>query len=74
MLEGKSYVLDVLSEEVKTLGEDGQLIPTTDFSKILEIDAVSICVPMPLRKTKDPDISYIIDAITKIKSIFIKIY
>lgn len=72
LLEGKSYVLDVPSEEVKTLVENGQLIPTTDFSKILEVDAVSICVPTPLRKTKDPDISYIIDAISKIKKYFHK--
>jgi len=72
LLEGKSYVLDVPSEEVETLVENGQLIPTTDFSKILEVDALSICVPTPLRKTKDPDISYIVNAISEIKKYFHK--
>ncbi|MBN1231489.1 MAG: nucleotide sugar dehydrogenase [Anaerolineales bacterium] len=59
---GKSYIDDVSSEQVKELVDAGKLSATNDFSKIKEIDAVSICVPTPLRKTGDPDLSYIIEA------------
>lgn len=72
LLEGKSYVLDVPSDEVKVLVENKRLIPTTDFSRISDLDALSICVPTPLRKTKDPDISYIINAISEVKKYFHK--
>ena len=59
---GESYVLDISSETVKRLVESGKLSATSDFSACLQADAVSICVPTPLRKTGDPDLSYIISA------------
>jgi UDP-N-acetyl-D-glucosamine dehydrogenase len=59
---GESYVLDVSSGTVAKLIKSGKLIPTTDFSAIKELDAVSICVPTPLRKTGDPDLSFIVSA------------
>ncbi len=59
---GESYVLDVPSETVASLVEAGRLSATTDFSATLQVDAVSICVPTPLRKTGDPDLSYIVSA------------
>ncbi len=59
---GESYVLDVPTEEVKELVEAGQLKATSDFSVLEEVEAVSICVPTPLRKTGDPDLSYIVSA------------
>ncbi len=62
LLKGESYVLDVPSETVSALVKSGKLIPTTDFSAIKELDAVSICVPTPLRKTGDPDLSFIVSA------------
>lgn len=63
---GNSYIQDVSSEDVAQLVQTGHLKATTDFSVLREIDAVSICVPTPLRKTKDPDISFIIAAVEEI--------
>ena len=69
---GESYIIDVPSQDVKVLIEQGKLEATTDFSKISNVDAISICVPTPLRKTKDPDISYIVSAVEQIKKYFHK--
>ena len=56
---GKSYISDVSDERLtKALGRE-KFFPTTDFGVLSKIDAVSICVPTPLSKTKDPDVSYI---------------
>lgn len=60
--EGRSYIEDVTSESVQALVRKGKLDATTDFAVLGECDAVSICVPTPLRKTGDPDISYILSA------------
>lgn len=57
--EGRSYIEDVPSESVRRLVQAGLLEATTDFESLAKIDAVSICVPTPLRKTRDPDVSYI---------------
>src|SRR5262249_42856333 len=46
----------------KPLVESGKLRATTDFSAVLELDTINVCVPTPLRKTKDPDMSYIVSA------------
>lgn len=59
---GESYVEDVPSEVLAPLVADGRMRATTDYADLASVDAISICVPTPLRKTKDPDISYIIDA------------
>jgi UDP-N-acetyl-D-glucosamine dehydrogenase len=59
---GKSYIVDVTDENVKRCVDAGKLSATTDFSKITDCDVIIICVPTPLRKTKDPDMSYIIAA------------
>lgn len=56
---GESYIQDVPSAETKELAEKGLLRATTDFSVIRDLDTLNICVPTPLRKTKDPDMSYI---------------
>ena len=57
--EGQSYILDISNEELQEALENGNFQATTDFAQVAEADAVSICVPTPLRKTRDPDISYI---------------
>lgn len=62
ILRGESHIQDVPGEQVKQLVDSGHLTATTDFQAITEIDAVSICVPTPLRKTGDPDLSYILAA------------
>jgi UDP-N-acetyl-D-glucosamine dehydrogenase len=63
---GRSYILDVKTEEVADCVKAGRLRATTDMSKLGEMDAVDICVPTPLRKTKDPDMSYIVSAAEEI--------
>jgi len=60
--KGISYIQDVSSEEVERLVSAGKLFGTTDFAALAEVDAVSICVPTPLRKTGDPDLSFIVSA------------
>lgn len=57
---GKSYIQDVTTEQVANLVKAGKLKATTDFSVLADVDAVSICVPTPLRKTGDPDLSFIL--------------
>ncbi len=59
---GESYVEDIPSAILGPLVNSGLIRATTDYSSMAAADAVSICVPTPLRKTKDPDISYIIHA------------
>jgi UDP-N-acetyl-D-glucosamine dehydrogenase len=60
--KGISYIPDVKTEAVEKLVKSGYLTATTDFSALKEMDAVSICVPTPLRKTGDPDMSFILSA------------
>ncbi len=57
---GISYIDDVATSLVKKLVDENSLSATTDFSIVREADAVSICVPTPLRKTRDPDMSFIV--------------
>ena len=59
---GESYVKDVSDDVFKPLIDSGKLRATTDFSVIRELDTVDICVPTPLRKTKDPDMSFVVAA------------
>ncbi|MBA3438558.1 MAG: nucleotide sugar dehydrogenase [Pyrinomonadaceae bacterium] len=59
---GESYIGDVPSSAIKELTGVGRLRATTDFDHLRECDAIIICVPTPLRKTKEPDISYILAA------------
>ena len=60
--KGVSYIPDVPTEAVDALVKSGNLTATTDFSVLKDMDAVSICVPTPLRKTGDPDMSFILSA------------
>ncbi len=66
LMAGDSYIQDVPSDQVRQLVESGKLRATTDFSAIAGLDTINICVPTPLRKTKDPDMSYIVSACTEI--------
>src|SRR5918992_4036107 len=63
---GHSYIPDVPTADVARLRQEGRLSATTDFSVIRDLDTVNICVPTPLRKTKDPDMSYIVAACEEI--------
>jgi len=64
---GRSYIQDVPEAELKSVVAGGKLTATTDYSVLKQVDSVSVCVPTPLRKTKDPDIQYIVDATSRIK-------
>ena len=64
--EGRSYIPDVSTADVLALKRAGKLDATTDFSIVQELDTINICVPTPLRKTKDPDMSYIVSAVEAI--------
>ena len=67
---GDSYIGDIPSSTLAPLAQKGLLRATTDFSAIREMDTVNICVPTPLRKTKDPDMSYIVAATQEIARYF----
>ena len=65
---GRSYIPDVPTEDGRLAGGTGKLSASTDFAHLAETDAVIICVPTPLRKTKEPDISYILAAAEQVKT------
>src|SRR5882757_5187918 len=64
---GRSYIGDVSSAAVGELVKSGTLSATADFDQLKDCDAIIICVPTPLRKTKEPDVSYILAAAEEIK-------
>jgi len=65
--KGISYIQDVETEQVARLVSAGKLRATTDFSELKQADAVSICVPTPLRKTGDPDLSFILSVTDELR-------
>jgi len=64
---GRSYIGDVAAELIKQSVDAGKLRATIDFSELTDCDAIIICVPTPLRKTKEPDVSFILAAAEEIK-------
>ncbi len=64
---GVSYIGDVPSTRVKDMVSAGRLQATTNFEDLAKCDAIIICVPTPLRKTKEPDVSYILAAALEIQ-------
>ena len=64
---GENYIGDVKDDELKAAVEKGLIIATTDFAVIKDMDVVSICVPTPLNKLKDPDMSFITSALVEIE-------
>ncbi len=66
---GCSYIDDISSGSVSRLVESGNLGATSCYNELQDVDAISICVPTPLRKTRDPDMSYIIQATRSIAAI-----
>ena len=65
---GDSYIIDVASDELAEVVRSGLLTATADFSQLAAMDGVNICVPTPLGKTRDPDISFIQAAVKSIAS------
>ncbi|MBN2083389.1 nucleotide sugar dehydrogenase [bacterium] len=66
IMRGESYVGDVSSANLKELVDLGMIEATTDFDRLRECGAISICVPTPLSKSKEPDVSYIEQSVTEI--------
>ncbi len=64
---GKNYIDDIQDEILSKVVQENKLKATNDFSVVKEMDSISICVPTPLNKQKDPDISYIVSVMDKIK-------
>ena len=60
LMKGESHIQDVAASEIAALVKSGKFIATTDESKLKEADTISIAVPTPLAKTRDPDMSYVI--------------
>jgi len=65
--EGRSHIEDVPDEDVATAAAAGRFEATTDFSKLSSCDVLNVCVPTPLTKTKDPDVSFIVAAVEEIR-------
>ena len=66
--KGHSYIGDVRSEDVCAAVKAGKLSATDDMSKLHDMDAIDICVPTPLRKTRDPDLSYVVLAVDAVRA------
>src|SRR5262249_1369684 len=64
---GRSYIVDLEDHEIAEQVQAGRLIATTDFLAIRSLDTINICVPTPLRKTKDPDLTYVVAAVEEIR-------
>ena len=60
---GRSYIPDVPSEHVAEVIKSGRFVATTDPTSLADVDIIDICVPTPLRKTRDPDLSYVVQAV-----------
>ncbi len=65
--EGRSHILDIAADRVKMQVDEGRLSVTGDLGRLDEADAIIICVPTPLSKTGDPDVSYIVDVTRHIR-------
>ncbi|HVG46293.1 MAG TPA: nucleotide sugar dehydrogenase, partial [Longimicrobium sp.] len=64
---GESHIQDVPSDALATLVRGGLIEATCDLTRLAECDCISICVPTPLNKTKDPDLSYVVQAALAVK-------
>ena len=62
---GESYIGDVTGDNILGLVEDERLVATTSYSALRNVDLLIICVPTPLTKSKDPDLSYVVSATTE---------
>ena len=65
--QGKSYIQDVPTADVKALVRDGRLHASTEFAVLRKCDTVNICVPTPLSKQRDPDVSFIVAAAQQVQ-------
>jgi UDP-N-acetyl-D-glucosamine dehydrogenase len=64
--EGRSYIRHIPSDAIAPLVESGSFLPTSDMSRIRELDAMLICVPTPLTRNRDPDLSFVVQTTEEI--------
>jgi len=69
---GRSYIPDVSSDHLAEVVKNGKFVATTDPTRLAETDIIDICVPTPLRKTKDPDMTYVVQAVDAVAAILKK--
>ncbi len=61
LMEGKSYIKHISTDKIKKAVDSGHFSAVSDFTKLPEVDAIIICVPTPLNKHREPDMSYVVD-------------
>lgn len=66
LMKGRSYILDVPSSELQEALKAGKFTASAQGDRLSSCDAIIICVPTPLRKTKEPDVSFILDAVREV--------
>ncbi len=69
---GRSYIPDVPSEHLAEVVTSGKFVATTDPKQLADVDIIDICVPTPLRKTKDPDMTYVVQAVDAVAAVLRK--
>jgi len=69
---GRSYIPDVSSAHLAEVVKSGKFTATTDAKQLAEVDIIDICVPTPLRKTKDPDMTYVVQAVEAVAAVLKK--
>ena len=67
VMTGQSYLVDISDDDLRRAAAEGTLKATQDFDLLAQMDAILICVPTPLSKTKSPDLSYIVSAVEAIR-------
>ncbi|HET9703602.1 MAG TPA: nucleotide sugar dehydrogenase [Vicinamibacterales bacterium] len=72
LMAGDSYIPDVPSSHLAEVVKNGKFIATTDGARLADADIIDICVPTPLRKTKDPDMTYVVQAVEAIAAVLRK--
>jgi UDP-N-acetyl-D-glucosamine dehydrogenase len=72
LMAGRSYIPDVSSAHLAEVVKSGRFMATTDPLKLAEMDIIDICVPTPLRKTKDPDMTYVVQAVEAVAAVLRK--
>lgn len=72
LMAGRSYIPDVPSAHLAEVVKSGRFVATTDPARLGDVDIIDICVPTPLRKTKDPDMTYVVQAVETTASVLRK--
>ena len=72
LMAGRSYIPDVPSGHLAEVVKSGRFVATTDPKRLADVDIIDICVPTPLRKTKDPDMTYVVQAVDAVAAVLRK--